>query len=116
MKSTDHPDGLLGLCMQVAIGYKQAELVNGLEGLAADPESFCSRCWMRRTALFLVLPVPPVVLTPYEFVGRGGEGEDCAAAFTPVCHALVELIPQKRTDECSRHCDEGGKYLVHRAS
>ncbi|MFJ7772892.1 hypothetical protein ACIQ1J_32055 [Streptomyces sp. NPDC097107] len=116
MKSTDHPDGLFGPCMQVAIGCEQTKLVNGLEGLAADPEGFCSGCYMRRTVLFLVLPVPPVVLAPYEFVGRSGEGEDSAAAFAPVCHTLLELIPQKGTDECSRHCDEGRKYMAHRTS
>ncbi|MFG2649587.1 hypothetical protein [Streptomyces sp. NPDC048436] len=95
MKSTDHPNGLLGPRMQVAIGYEQAELVNGLEGLAADPEGFRSGCYMRWTVLFLVLPVPPVVLAPYEFVGRSGEGEDGAAAFAPVRHTLLELMPQK---------------------
>ncbi|MEV8408257.1 hypothetical protein AB0R12_21315 [Streptomyces niveus] len=116
MKSTDHPDGLLGPCMQVAIGYEQTELVNGLEGLAADPESLCSGCYMRRTVPLLVLPVPPVVLAPYEFVGRSGEGEDGAAAFAPICHTLLELIAQKGTDEGSRHCDEGRKYLAHWAS
>lgn len=95
------------------MGREQTKLVNGLEDLAADPEGFRSGCYMRRTVLFLVLPVPPIVLAPYELVGRSGEGEDGAAAFAPVCHALLELIPQKRTDERSRHCDEGRKYLAH---
>jgi hypothetical protein len=116
VKITDHPDGMLCPCMQVVIGYEQAELVNGLEGLAADPEGFRSGCHVRRTVVILVLAVPPVVLAPYEFVGRSSEGEDGAAAFAPVCHTLLELVPQKRTDERSRHCDEGRKYLAHPAS
>lgn len=40
--------------MQVVIGHEQAELVNCLEGLAADPEGFRSGCHVRRTVLFLV--------------------------------------------------------------
>ncbi|MEU9464548.1 hypothetical protein ACFVZJ_18380 [Streptomyces sp. NPDC058322] len=116
MKSTDHPDGLLCPCMQVAIGYEQAELVNGLEGLAADPEGFRSGCHVRRTVAFLVLAVPPVVLAPYEFVCRSSEGEDGAATLAPVCHTLLEPVPQKRTHERSRDCNEGRKYLAHTAS
>lgn len=99
--------------MQVTIGYEQTELVNGLKGLAADPESLCSGCYVRRAVPLLVLPVPPVVLAPYEFVGRSGEGEDGGAAFAPICHTLLELIPQKGTDEGSRHSDESRKYLAH---
>ncbi|MFF1651709.1 hypothetical protein [Streptomyces sp. NPDC058240] len=55
--------------MQAIIGYEQAELVNGFECLAADPEGLRSGCHVRRTVLFLVLAVPPIVLAPYEFVG-----------------------------------------------
>lgn len=66
VNGTDHPDGLLCPCMQVVIGYEQAELVNGVEGLAGDPGGFRSGCHVRRTVLFLVLAVPPVVLTPYD--------------------------------------------------
>ncbi|GAA2451456.1 hypothetical protein GCM10010433_61860 [Streptomyces pulveraceus] len=102
--------------MQVVIGDEQTELVNGLEGLATNPEGFCSGCRMRRTVLFLVLPVPPVVLAPYEFVGRGGEGEYGVAAFAPVRRTFLELISEKGTDERSRHCDEGRKYLAHSTS
>lgn len=102
--------------MQVVIRYEQAQSVNSLEGLTADPESFRSGRHVRRTVTFLVLTVPPVVLAPYEFVGRCGEGENGAAAFAPVCHTLLELIPQKGTDERSRHRDESRKYLAHPAS
>ncbi|MEE1745198.1 MULTISPECIES: hypothetical protein [unclassified Streptomyces] len=116
MKSTDRPDGLLSPCMQVAIGDEQAELVNGLEGLATNPEGFCSGCYMRRTILFLLLPVPPIVLAPYEFVGRSGEGEDGVAALAPVRHTFLQLISEQGTDECSCHCDESRKYLAHSAS
>ncbi|MER5973258.1 hypothetical protein ABT112_26620 [Streptomyces sp. NPDC002055] len=113
MKSTDDPDGLLCPCMQVAIGYEQTELVNGLEGLTADSEGLRPGCHVRWTVPFLVLAMPPVVLTPYEVVGRSGESEDGAAALAPVCHTLLELVPQKRTDECSRHSDKGRQYLTH---
>ncbi|MEL5960032.1 hypothetical protein AADR41_35645 [Streptomyces sp. CLV115] len=116
VKGTDHPDGLLCPCMQVVIGHEQTELVNRLEGLAADPESFRSGRHVRRSVLFLLPAVPPVVLAPYVFVGRSGEGEDGAAALAPVRHTLLELVPQKRTDERSRNRDEGRKYLVHPAS
>ncbi|WP_405918295.1 hypothetical protein [Streptomyces sp. NBC_00728] len=116
VKSADHPDGLLRLCMQVVIGYEQAQSVNSLEGLTADPEGFRSGRHVRGTVTFLVLTVPPVVLAPYEFVGRCGEGENGAASFAPVCHTLLELIPQKGTDERSRHRDESSKYLAHPAS
>lgn len=102
--------------MQVVIGYEQAELVNGLKGLTADPEGFRSGCHVRRTVAFLVLAVPPVVLAPYEFVCRSSEGEDGAAALAPVCHTLLEPVPQKRTHERSRDCNEGRKYLAHTAS
>ncbi|MFI7320241.1 hypothetical protein [Streptomyces venezuelae] len=116
VKSTDHADGLLGPCVQVTIGYEQTELVNGLEGLAPDSEGLGSRCHVRRAVPLLVLPVPPVVLAPYELVGRGGEGEDGTAAFAPVCHTFLEAIPHKGTEERSRHCDEGRKYLAHQPS
>ncbi len=50
--------------MQVAIRHEQAELVNGLEDLSADPEGFRSGGHVRRAVLFLVLAMPPVVLAP----------------------------------------------------
>ncbi|WP_237526997.1 hypothetical protein, partial [Streptomyces sp. SID337] len=70
VKGTDHPDGLFGPCMQVTTGYERTELVHGPESLAPDPEGSGSRCCMRRAVPLLVLPVPPVVLAPYELVRR----------------------------------------------
>lgn len=113
MKGANHPDRLLCPRVQVVFGHEQTDVVNGLEDLSTDSESLRPGCYVRRSAAFFALAVPPVVLAPYEFVGRSYEGEDSAAAFTPLCRTPLELVAQKRTDERSRHCDEGCKHLVH---